>query len=194
MLRAKAFGCILMIASWPGHAKDVEVRDLHVASRYVNQVDRVPEGFAEVADFYGIEDSELFYSILLQESGRSLPGVGFRPWPWTLNVEGQGFYYETEQEAWSALSTFIAAGKSNIGIGYGQVTYPFNGHLLNDLYLALDPATNLRIAAEILLECQNRLGDWWQAVGCYHSPNERYAAPYRAAVKRHYDRLTGRGA
>jgi len=113
------------------------------------------------------------------------------PWPWTLNVAGHGYYFNSQAEAWDALRGHVEKGQSNIGVGLMQVTWPHNQYALVDVYSALDPATNLRLGAQILRACFDRLGEWWAAVGCYHSPGSseiRHARAdaYIASVKRRW--------
>ena len=89
-------------------------------------------------------------------------------------------------EVWDALSGFIERKPRQIGIGLVQVTWPFNPDILWDPYTALEPATNLALGARILRDCYDRLGDWWHAVGCYHSPTAEIALAYRQRVHRHW--------
>lgn len=153
----------------------------------------VPTVYAETAELFGGIPADIFYAMALQESGRQTE-QGFRPWPWTLNVEGKGFYYGSKAEAWDALSQFVEDGRTNIGIGALQVTWPYNQHVLVDVYGALDPHTNLQIAAQIFLARYSESGDWWTAVGRYHSPGpsdaqRARANAYRERVRKHWLRL-----
>lgn len=157
-------------------------------------ITEVPRAYKETARLYGIPP-KLFYALALQESGRTVDGA-FAPWPWTLNVEGQGYYYNSQTEVWDALNEFVIADRTNIGIGLLQVTYPYNQHVLSELYLAIDPHTNLRMGAVILLERYRESGDWWIAVGHYHSPGKKpaqveRAQRYRESVKRRWKQLYG---
>ncbi len=154
----------------------------------------VPSAYRETARLYGIPPV-LFYAMALQESGRTVRNA-HRPWPWTLNVEGESYYYDTQTQMWDALRGFVMAGRTHIGIGLLQVTTPYNGHVLSDLYAAIDPYTNLRMGAQILLERYRETGDWWIAVGHYHSPGRKppqieRARHYRESVQRRWRKLYG---
>ena len=151
----------------------------------------VPTTYRHIADLFDIPP-DIFYAIALQESGRYVEHLGERrPWPWTLNVAGEGYYFESQAEAWDALRTHVENGDTNIGVGLMQVTWPYNQYALVDIYSALDPATNLRLGAQILTDCYDRLQDWWASVGCYHSPGSskvrvQRANNYTALVRRRW--------
>lgn len=156
----------------------------------------IPPAYAATAALYDIPPA-LLYAMALVESGRRVDTAeAFQPWPWTLNVAGEGYYYPSKTEAWTALQAFVLAGRTNIGIGLLQVTYPYNAHILTDVYAALDPHTNLSMGAAILRERFEESRDWSTAVGRYHSPGstaERRARAerYRERVRRHCRRLAG---
>lgn len=141
----------------------------------------IPLAFRETAAFWDIPDPALLYAVALAESKRQLPNGALRPWPWTLNVAGKGYFYESETQAWAALYEFIAAGEHNIDIGLMQINYRWNEDTLIDPYTALDPAANLNMGAKILAAEYRASGDWDVAVGRYHSPGSSPAQRARAA-------------
>lgn len=145
--------------------------------------DPVPPLFAATAALYAIPPG-LFYAIALQESGRR-----GRPWPWTLNVAGAGSYYPSLGAVWDALNGFVLQRPRNIGVGYMQLTWPYNLHLLTDLYLALEPRENLRLAATLLRANYEETGSWWQATAFYHSRTPWRGRDYAGRVRRHLSRL-----
>ncbi len=150
---------------------------------------QIPAIYQATAEVQGIPPS-LFYAIAMQESGRFLEDDGrLKPWPWSLNVAGDAYYYDSMEEAWEALRSFIEERPAHIGIGLVQVTWPYNPHLLRDPFTALEPSINLGIGAQILRACYDRLGDWWSAVGCYHSPTPKYATAYQERVRRRWQAL-----
>ena len=70
-----------------------------VASPPVLAASSVPEGYRRVAAAHGIP-SELFYAVALAESGRHIEHLRTtRPWPWTLNIQGEGHYFPSRQAA-----------------------------------------------------------------------------------------------
>ena len=154
----------------------------------------VPAGYRQVASHYGIP-AEVLYAVGLTESARQVDSTGtVRPWPWTLNVQGKGFFYASREQVQRALEGFLDVGFESIDIGLMQVNWRYHRHRLESPQLALDPYHNLRVAAKILRECHQSRRDWWEAVGCYHAPNSPHRADrYRARVFKHWQRVTRRG-
>ena len=154
----------------------------------------VPSGYRLIASEKKIPDS-IFYAVALAESGRSANTDGVRrPWPWTLNVAGDGYYYATRLEAWQALRDWLDQGKRSIDIGLMQVNWRYHHERLGDPWQALDPYHNLRVGADILRECFTSERDWWASVGCYHAPaNPARAQGYRRRVLSHWQRVVNAG-
>lgn len=145
----------------------------------------IPPGYHLVASESGVP-AEALYSVSLAETSRKLPH-GERPWPWTLNVAGKGYRYSTRQEAYDALLSFMRRYPlKRIDVGISQVNLGWNGRYFSSFWEALDPYTNLRVAARILKSCyDSNPGSWIQAAGCYHHPaGGRSARNYKAIVKR----------
>ena len=61
------------------------------------------------------------------------------------------------EAAWDALAGFFEEQPAHIGVGLVQVTWPYNPHLLQDPYMALEPSINLGIGARILRACYESL-------------------------------------
>ena len=154
----------------------------------------VPAGYRTVADEHGVPAS-ILYAVALAESGTVVdPSRSLRPWPWTLNVSGQGRFFPSRRAASEALHAVLAAGRESVDIGLMQINWRYHKARLASPTRALDPYHNLRVAAGILRGCYQRREDWWAAVGCYHAPNNaRRAARYQQRVRRHWQRLVARG-
>ena len=152
--------------------------------------DDIPTAYRQVAQAHGIP-ADIFYAVALAESGRTLgAGQPLRPWPWTLNIHGEGRYFSDRTSAWRAISAAILNQRTSVDIGLRQVNWRYHRHRLIDPWHALDPHRNLVVAATILKDCQQRLIDWWASVGCYHSPsNPERAKRYRERVRAHWQSL-----
>ena len=150
----------------------------------------VPAGYRTVAAEQGVPAS-LLYAVALAESGTVVDARRHRrPWPWTLNVSGQGRFFPSRQAASQALEAELTAGRESVDIGLMQINWRYHKARLASPTRALDPYHNLRVAAEILRDCYRRRGDWWDAVGCYHAPsNARRAARYQQGVLGHWQRV-----
>jgi len=153
----------------------------------------VPEGYRSVAAEFGIPHT-LLYAVALTESGRQIASRGVRPWPWTLNVSGQGYYFSSRTEAWQALRQSLDSGSTSIDIGLMQVNWRYHRSRLGSPWQALDPYHNLRVGARILQRCFKQKGDWWFGVGCYHAPNNTERADrYRRRVQSRWQQIVGTG-
>ena len=154
----------------------------------------VPGGYASVARTHGVP-ADILYAVALSESGTVVDALHTRrPWPWTLNVEGTGHFYASRQAAHQALQGFLAEGRRSIDVGLMQVSWRWHRDQLGDLWKALDPDHNLRVGARILATCYRERRDRWDAVGCYHAPNNQASASrYQRIVEAHWRRIAQRG-
>jgi soluble lytic murein transglycosylase-like protein len=154
----------------------------------------VPAGYRHVAGEYGVPSSVL-YAVALTESGTVIDSMrAVRPWPWTLNVSGKGYFYPTRKAAAEALALVLASGRESVDIGLMQVNWRYHKKRLASPQLAIEPYHNLRVAAQILQGCFRSRKDWWEAIGCYHAPSKpSRAARYRERVFAHWQRVVTRG-
>ena len=150
----------------------------------------VPGDYRSVAAESGIPYT-LLYAVALTESGKQVASTQvYRPWPWTLNVAGQGYFFESRQVAWQALMAWLDKGKRSIDVGLMQVNWRYHQARLGTPWQALDPYFNLRVGAAILRDCYITRQDWWASVGCYHSPsNPQRAEQYRRRVISRWQRI-----
>ena len=117
------------------------------------------------------------------ESGRRDPLTGaVHPWPWTVNAEGQGFFYETKMEAVAAVRAMQARGMQSIDVGCGQINLMHHPNAFPSLEAAFDPATNAAYAAKFLKELFAQSGDWNRATAMYHSATPEIGAEYQRRV------------
>jgi len=152
----------------------------------------VPPAYRRIASEHGIPAGH-FYAIALAESGRTLASTSSRrPWPWTLNIAGEGVYFNSRWEAWRALEQSLRAGQDSVDIGLMQVNWRFHKGRLGSSWLALEPYHNLAVGADILKNCYKKRRDWWASVGCYHAPsNNPRAQRYRDRVVALWRELPG---
>ena len=155
------------------------------------QSQSVPVGYQQVASEYGLPPA-LLYAVALTESGQSSHSEGrFRPWPWSLNIGGNGHYFPSRQMAWQALEEVLTEAKTRVDIGLMQISWRYHRSALGSSWQALDPYHNLRVAAAILRDCHVKHTNWIQTSGCYHAPNDPVRAEqYGERVKAHWTRWT----
>lgn len=146
---------------------------------------RPPPMFQSVGEYFGVPASVL-YAVAMQESQRRWPDGRIAPWPWTLNIAGQGHFYENRQAVEKALAILYQSGSCNVDVGLMQINLCYHGHRTDRWASLIIPQENLSVAARILIEQAAHCdGDWWCAVGRYHAPNHAVrAARYRRKVRR----------
>ncbi|WP_162630869.1 MULTISPECIES: transglycosylase SLT domain-containing protein [Meridianimarinicoccus] len=123
-------------------------------------------------------------AVALSESGRKTGGR-FAPWPWVLNVEGAGAFFDTRDAALAAAQQAIASGRDSTDLGCFQVNFRWHGDAFASLSEMIDPDRNAAYAARFLRELYAESGDWITAVGHYHSRTPAHANRYRGVFRRH---------
>lgn len=124
----------------------------------------------------------LLHAISKVESGRKDLKGRLVAWPWTINVEGQGYYFATKAEAMTAVINMMRQGKKSIDVGCMQVNLHHHPKAFKNLAEAFDPVTNVAYAARFLSALKNEHATWHKAVAQYHSANPTYHIPYRKSV------------
>lgn len=126
-------------------------------------------------------------AIALTETGRTRQGA-FRPWPWTVNMEGAGKWFDSFAEARAYVAQHHARGARSYDVGCFQINYRWHGQHFASLDQMFDPDANAAYAARFLSELYAELGDWSRAAGAYHSRTPHFAGKYRTR----FDRIRGR--
>lgn len=135
----------------------------------------------------------LFFAIALTESGQTEMTADYRPWPWTLSIDGAAYRYPTRDEAFAALLDAIRRGAGQLGVGIFQIEHRFHAHRFDSLSAMLDPYDNARVASEIFSEgLETAAGDVWVAVGLFHSATPEHADAYRRRVAKRLVNLIGK--
>jgi hypothetical protein len=125
----------------------------------------------------------LLAAITRVESGRRDPVTGdWHPWPWTLDVEGEGAFYDTKTEAVAAVKAAQARGVRSIDVGCAQINLLHHPNAFASLDIALDPQANANYAAQFLKELYGQSGDWNKAAAAYHSATPDIGAEYQRKV------------
>lgn len=151
----------------------------------------IPPAYRNIARAVGVPET-ILYAIALQESRVQLDAMPAPvPWPWTLNVDGTPRRFANRAAMAQGIDEARTAGARFIDVGAMQINLHFNGYRFASSAELLDPYSNIRVAAEILQEEQAICGDWWCAVGRYHSRTPARARQYRQGVERWATRLGG---
>jgi soluble lytic murein transglycosylase-like protein len=149
----------------------------------------VPNAYRTIAKQYHVP-ADILYAIALAESGYRHKKI-FNPWPWTLNIKGAGKRYRNHHQAKTALLN-ARKTKQHVDVGLMQINTKWHGHRVFQAEQLLDPFTNLKVGATILKEFHKKHGDWWVAVGLYHSPsNPTRAESYTKRVRARHRKIRG---
>ena len=125
----------------------------------------------------------VLWSITRTETGRVKNGE-LLPWPWAVNIEGKGLWFDTKSEAQAYVLKNLNRGIHNFDVGCFQINYRWHGAAFRSIDQMFDPLENARYAAAFLLRLYNETGDWSVAAGTYHSRTSVYAKRYRARFDR----------
>jgi hypothetical protein len=127
--------------------------------------------------------NQLLGAISRVETGRYDPAAGgIRAWPWTINAQGIGHFYDTKAEAVAAARAFQAAGIRSIDVGCMQINLMFHPDGFGSLEEAFDPHANAAFAARFLTDLFHQTGSWPHAAAAYHSQTPNLGVDYQKKV------------
>jgi hypothetical protein len=125
----------------------------------------------------------LLLAIALVETGRAMPGSGrLEPWPWSLNVEGEGRTLPSRAAAIAEARALLAEGRRSIDIGCMQINLLHHPGAFASLEEGFEPAANIRYAIGFLRRLQARQGSWEAAIAAYHSGDPVRGGAYHRKV------------
>ena len=84
------------------------------------------------------------------ESGRPLPGAGLQPWPWTIDADGQGYFFQSKAAAVAWAEQAKERGVRLMDVGCMQVNLQYHPNAFASLDQAFDPVANADYAARFL--------------------------------------------
>ncbi len=161
---------------------------LLISSGAISSEVHQPADYVQIASYADVP-AHLLYAMAQAESGRVVDGEVI-PWPWTLNVEGEPHFFSSRDAMFGALMTALQAGRLKVDVGPMQINWYWQYRPETSPWRLTDPATNIKIGAEILRSHYLAHGDWLRAVGQYHRPREltgadkAIAQAYRARVQK----------
>ena len=123
----------------------------------------------------------LLAAIGLTESGRSVSGKR-AVWPWTVNAEGEGHYFDSKAEAVTFVEGKLADGVESIDVGCMQINLKHHPDAFASLEDAFDPATNVAYGADFLTVLHGELASWLAAARRYHSATPEKGEAYGERV------------
>lgn len=129
-------------------------------------------------------------AIALTETGRRLEGA-HRPWPWTVNMEGKGTWFDTQAEALAYAKSHHARGARSYDVGCFQINYRWHGQAFASVEDMFDPVKNAVYAGQFLRSLYEETGSWSKSAAAYHSRTPEFANRYRARFDRILARING---
>lgn len=127
--------------------------------------------------------AHLLAAIAMVESGRRDPVSGKRnPWPWTINADGQGSFYDVKAQAVAAAASLRPRVQRSIDVGCMQISLTHHPNAFANLEQAFDPVANADYGARYLRELFDKTQSWPKAVGMYHSATPDLASDYQSRV------------
>ncbi len=164
----------------------------HAADPLVEGARQCTQQFPAQEQANGIP-THLLAAISSVESGRWHDQLGLPlPWPWTINVEGKGYYFDSKAEAVAKTSAFLHQGITSIDVGCMQVNLKHHPHAFRSLEEAFDPAHNVAYGAQFLRSNYNDEGDWIKATADYHSRTNKQGMEYLALIEKSWNRIVGK--
>jgi hypothetical protein len=126
----------------------------------------------------------MLFAIGLVESGRADPATHrVRPWPWSVQADGQSRYFASRAEAVTWVLDARATGVASIDIGCMQINLLYHPQAFASVDAAFDPGANVDYAARFLVRLYADAGDWPAAIGFYHSRTPSLGLPYQRVVQ-----------
>lgn len=120
---------------------------------------------------------DVLRAVTRSETGRPGEG-GLVPWPWTVNMEGQGLWFDNRADALAYVSRHFDRGARSFDVGCFQINYRWHGDAFASFDDMFDPRRNAMYAAEFLSRLHAEFGNWSDAAGAYHSRTPEHAARY----------------
>jgi len=127
--------------------------------------------------------THLLSAIASTESGRFHEGLGMKlPWPWSINANGKSYFFDSKEDAISAVRKLRARGVQSIDVGCMQVNLYHHPEAFASLNEAFEPQNNIAYAASFLRSLYDEGGSWKRAAGNYHSRTPSLGAEYVGQV------------
>ena len=162
--------CLPLLFARPAYAETVSENVCDLAAQRAAVTSGVP--------------ADVLKAITRTETGRKHKGK-FGPWPWTVNMEGKGVWFETDDAARAYVYKHFKRGARSFDVGCFQINYRWHHEEFASIEEMFNPTLGASYAAKFLNKLRKELGSWDAAVGAYHSRTPRHAKRYTALYKQH---------
>ncbi len=169
-----AIGAALLFTTLPGEAR---------AARGVAETSALCDAAAAHAAAKRDVPLAVLRALTLTETGRKLDGA-HRAWPWTVNMEGEGVWFDGPDDALAYVRGRHKRGARSFDVGCFQINYKWHGDAFPSFEAMFDPTDNADYAAQFIRALYEEFGDWSKAAGAYHSRSPEFAEKYRKRFDR----------
>lgn len=159
------------------------VTALPVLAAAANKIDQICDEVSRIVAAESDIPVSVLRSITRTETGRNREDK-LQPWPWTVNMEGTGKWFDTEDAARAYVFKHFKRGARSFDVGCFQLNYKWHGTAFRSIDEMFDPLANARYAADFLNRLYAETGDWSEAAGTYHSRTPKFATKYRGRFDR----------
>lgn len=109
-------------------------------------------------------------------------------WPWTVNAQGKGRFFETKNQAIAEVKRLQAKGVKSIDVGCMQINLAYHPEAFENLDQAFNPYKNVEYGAKFLKKLYAQKGyDWNKAATAYHSSLPKKAQKYAKRLSKAYE-------
>lgn len=109
-------------------------------------------------------------------------------WPWTVNAQGKGMFFDTKAQAVKEVKRLQANGVKSIDVGCMQINLAYHPDAFDNVEEAFDPQTNAEYGAKFLKNLyENNNRDWIKAAMAYHSSVPTKALKYKKKIVSTYE-------
>lgn len=109
-------------------------------------------------------------------------------WPWTVNAQGKGMFFNSKAEAVREVKKLQAQGVKSIDVGCMQINLAYHPDAFGSIEQALDPQKNAEYGAKFLKNLyENNDEDWIKAAMAYHSSVPTKALKYKKKIVSTYE-------
>jgi len=166
--------CVITAFTHAAEATSETSKDINNTAKAAH----VPPAYKNVGQRHNVPPALLF-AIALTESKHARY---HQPWPWTANVKGRSFYFQSRELLYRHLTRELSSGNTHFDVGPMQINWRWHAYRFDDdLWNATNPYLNLEAGARYLKELHRRFGSYNRAVGAYHTgPSNTSAARGRA--------------
>jgi len=130
---------------------------------------------------YGLP-AGLLTAIARVETGRIQQDGSLRAWPWTINHDGKGLFFDSYEKMLAFARQRQEVGDLKLDIGCMQINMFWHAAKFDSLAVMAEPVANISYAAKFISELKQRHGSYEKAIAHYHSAEPAKNVPYLTKV------------